>query len=80
MKHLNDLLELDRKAITELCAQRVPTNGIFDTHPAVQTNSKGELGLLGILNYFFSYEENGKRLYVRAVYGADGLIQEFLRY
>jgi hypothetical protein len=75
---LNELLEIDRVAITKLCSQRVPTNGGFDNHPSVQVTKDSELGLLGILNYLLSYiDSSGQRIYVIAIYGEDGLISEF---
>ncbi|MDO8715320.1 MAG: hypothetical protein Q7J73_00660 [Dehalococcoidales bacterium] len=62
VKYLNELLEIDRDAISNLIASRVECNEKLSNHPTVQVGTredgKYEVGLLGILNGLFSVDEN----------------------
>jgi hypothetical protein len=60
---LNDLLEIDPKAINDLCFNRVPCNEELSLHPTVQVNSDAQgyqVGLLGILNGMVGAFDSGK--------------------
>jgi hypothetical protein len=60
---LNELVELDRDAMTDLCQRRVKVNGNgLLEHPTVQCgkhDGEYQVGLLGILNGLFGVREDG---------------------
>lgn len=79
---MNELLEIDSQAITELIQKRVVCNEKLANHPTVQVSydkkyDNYKVGLLGILNGLFGTDEDG--------YGAicinvqDGKILNFAR-
>lgn len=62
IEFINDLIELDRQAITALWLNRVPCNQALADHPTVQVgeeNGQFVVGLLGILNGLFGGDETG---------------------
>lgn len=88
----NDLLQLDRAAITDLVEQRVRCNDVFAAHPTVpvQRAQDGEggalVGLLGVLNGLCGVwnEETAPcpQLVqfgpVMAIFDDEGMIREFV--
>jgi hypothetical protein len=66
IKFLNELLMIDRQAISELFSFRAECNEAMDNHPAAITTVKG-VGVLGILNGMCGRDENGNG-YIWAVY------------
>lgn len=64
---LNELVVIDRAAMTALVETRVPCNEALADHPTVQVSCREDgarVGLLGILNGLFGVDERG--------YGAIG--------
>ena len=60
--YLNQLLEIDKKAIEALVLQRVPCEQSLAAHPTVQVaeSEKGyAVGFLGVLNGMFGTHEHG---------------------
>lgn len=72
IRYLNEMLEADRDAISELFAQRVPALSLeLFVHPTVQLllqNGEPTLGVLGLLNGFCG------------AYDADEVPEDFVGY
>jgi len=60
---MNEALNLDREAITNLVRTRVVCNKALTEHPTIQVGGEdpniGEVGLLGIINGLFSKTKGG---------------------
>lgn len=60
---LNELLELDRSAITKLCDTRIECNKNMAIHQSLQVRHEDGLykvGLIGVLNGIFGRSPKGK--------------------
>jgi hypothetical protein len=61
--YLNDLLQCDQRAITELAITRVSCNDLLRDHETAQIHVDGNqqnfIGLLGVINGLFGVDENG---------------------
>lgn len=57
---LNDLFKRDPGAIYQLIETRVPVNAAAANHPTAQV-TRGELGLLGVINGLFGVYDDGER-------------------
>ena len=76
---LNELIKLDKAAMTALAETRVLCNESLANHPTVQVSTAPEgekVGLLGILNGLFGVDEKGWG-FITAVFDDDGQIIEF---
>ena len=61
---LNDLLRVDRSAVSRLIETRVPCNECVANHPSVQVQAdpggkNPSVGFLGVLNGMFGVDEEG---------------------
>lgn len=56
---LNEILELDSKALHSLINSRVSCNKELANHPTIQVNEFHQVGLLGVLNGLFGIDKNG---------------------
>jgi hypothetical protein len=59
---LNELLSIDRQAVSGLIATRIPCNDLLADHPTVQVvteNGQCKVGFLGILNGLFGVDDKG---------------------
>lgn len=75
IQYLNELLSLDRPAITALVVNRVPCNEALSEHKSAQIMEQHGgfyIGLLGILNGLFDTID-GKNGAIVAVWDEDGL-------
>lgn len=54
VEYLNEVLDIDTRAINDLLNHRVPANQKLIEHPTVAVNDEDQVGLLGILNGVFS--------------------------
>lgn len=77
VKILNEALEIDRKAITELVDSRVYAPEL-ETHPTIAVNHELRVGLLGILNGIFTNAQAGDSDFITAEYSDTGIINRFL--
>lgn len=75
---LNDILEADPKAISELFTHRVSCNNELADHRTVQVRDDNTVSALGVLNGLFGVDESGWG-YIAAVCNEDGLIVKFAR-
>ncbi len=82
---LNEILEIDPQALSQLIEHRVPCNAELGDHPTVQVTGYKSLetltvGLLGILNGLFGVDEEGWGA-IAARYEDDDLtrVVEFIR-
>jgi len=83
VKLLNELLDIDREAITRLFEHREPCVDLFVQHPKVVVktipgSSKPHVGVLGIINGFFREGHDHGPIAMRL--RPDGQIGEFLLY
>lgn len=78
---MNELIDLDYKAIESLVEHRVPCNEGLANHSTIQTarDDKGKsiVGLLGILNGIVGKDEDGWG-FIAANFEKDGCLIEFL--
>ena len=86
IEFMNELVRMDRRAVTLLCNHRVICNSELMNHPTVQVSQDSRVGLIGVLNglcsQVYGLIEGGKfdgYGYIAAVYGDDGLIERFQR-
>lgn len=58
---MNELLRIDRNAITNLISHRVPCNCTLADHPTVQVDGREgcKVGMLGVLNGLCGIDEDG---------------------
>lgn len=59
---LNDMLKIDKDAVTALCSQRIDCNRELADHPTVQVwgmDGECKVGLIGILNGIFGIAKDG---------------------
>ena len=80
VEFLNQLVRMDKHAISDLVSERVMVNKELEKHPTVQTRevTKGvmEVGFLGILNGMFGIE--GDKVAIEAVKNSrTGVVEEF---
>lgn len=77
--YLNNLLELDRGAISRLIGHRTQCNKALADHPTVQvsdTSGVYGVGLLGILNGLFPVDNRGFGA-ISAIIEDDGTVIRF---
>lgn len=79
---LNELIVLDRDAISALINTRVPCNKQFSEHETIQVlageNETYSVGLLGILNGLCGVDENGWGFIVAEVNEKDDKVERFI--
>jgi len=82
IEFLNELLELDQKAIELLVDSRVPCSDSMASHPTVQVTGYAsgafKVGMLGILNGIFGVDAGGWGP-ISAVYDDDSRLIHFER-
>jgi len=87
VEFLNSLLEVDRKAISALCATRVPCNEKLAEHETVQVAALKDddgnyhsftVGLIGILNGLFGVNEDGYGYILAVVEDDTNVINKFM--
>lgn len=82
---LNEILNVDAEAMSNLVKNRVECNETLAHYPDVQcgmNNKKFEIGMLGLFNGFFGSFDDGPRKgwgSIAAIIGDDGIIKRFER-
>lgn len=75
---LNELVALDREAVTKLVETRVPCNQALADHPTVQVSEGPSVGLLGVLNGIAGVDHDGWG-FIAASFDDQGHLVKFLR-
>ncbi len=79
---LNQLVVLDRDAVSALINTRVPCNKQFSEHETVQVlageNETYSVGLLGILNGLCGKDENGWGFIVAEINQENDIVERFM--
>lgn len=82
IKLLNEMLEADPEATSQLVNYRVPCNEDLGAHPTIQVGSYPDgngpirVGLIGVLNGQFGTDERGWGC-IAAIYDDDGTLLRF---